>query len=359
MKILIMTLLLISYSAFGQITITSADVSAQFTPGNSTVIKTDTITTSVDIGQLGSTSWDFSFLVPNPGLDIIITSVDPNSTPYIGTFPGANLASHSITDFAGIQSENYSYLSVNGAFNSHGSVTEADFAGFLSTTTITNDPVKPVAVFPFTYNSDFSYSGETTVLQEIQGFPPTTTMITVICTTEVDAYGPMTLPGGRIVDALRIQSDEINIVQGPVPVYTRTINYTFLAKDGSQVSFSADTTQPETGVINNEASISWNDAFVTAVEIDEKLPVEYSLRQNYPNPFNPTTTIEFTIPEQSFVTLKIYDVLGNEVSTVTNEYLNAGAYKEIFDASGLSSGLYFAKITAGNFSETIKMSLLK
>ena len=85
----------------------------------------------------------------------------------------------------------------------------------------------------------------------------------------------------------------------------------------------------------------------------------YVLSQNYPNPFNPITTINYQIPEISFVTLKVYDVLGNEIATLINEEKPAGNYEIEFDAMGLSSGMYFYQLQAGGFAETKKMVLLK
>jgi hypothetical protein len=83
----------------------------------------------------------------------------------------------------------------------------------------------------------------------------------------------------------------------------------------------------------------------TSVElIDNEIPNEFTLMQNYPNPFNPSTNIEFLIPQTGFVELKIYDLLGNEVSTLTNEVLGQGTYKVSWDASGLSSGIYFSRL---------------
>ena len=78
-------------------------------------------------------------------------------------------------------------------------------------------------------------------------------------------------------------------------------------------------------------------------------PTEYVLFQNYPNPFNPTTTIKYQIPELSFVTLKVYDVLGNEIATLVNEEKPVGNYEVEFNASELSSGIYFYQ-TASRFS---------
>ncbi|NNG27996.1 MAG: T9SS type A sorting domain-containing protein [Ignavibacteriaceae bacterium] len=88
-------------------------------------------------------------------------------------------------------------------------------------------------------------------------------------------------------------------------------------------------------------------------------PNNYALSQNFPNPFNPATTINYQIPERSFVTLKAYDVLGNEVATLINDEKPAGSYEVSFDASSLPSGVYFYKLHAGSFTETKKMILLR
>ena len=89
------------------------------------------------------------------------------------------------------------------------------------------------------------------------------------------------------------------------------------------------------------------------------LPVAYQLEQNYPNPFNPTTVINFTIPKAGNVTLKVYNALGQEVATLVNEYKNASNYQVSFDASNLSSGIYFYTLTTDNFTQSKKMMLVK
>ena len=99
------------------------------------------------------------------------------------------------------------------------------------------------------------------------------------------------------------------------------------------------------------------------VEVIIPKPTNYYLAQNYPNPFNPKTTVKYQIPELSFVTLKIYDVLGNEVRTLVSEEKPAGEYKvEFYQASSIKnpvSGVYFYQLQAGNFVQTKKMLLLK
>jgi photosystem II stability/assembly factor-like uncharacterized protein len=88
-------------------------------------------------------------------------------------------------------------------------------------------------------------------------------------------------------------------------------------------------------------------------------PVKYSLSQNYPNPFNPNTTINFIIPFHGFITLKIFDLLGREVATLVNEEMIPGSYERVFNASGLSSGIYLYRLQAGSFVQTKKLLLLR
>ena len=93
--------------------------------------------------------------------------------------------------------------------------------------------------------------------------------------------------------------------------------------------------------------------------ISNEIPEKYTLSQNYPNPFNPTTNIEFSIPKNEFVSLKIYDEIGREIAVLVNENLKAGTYKIDFNASGLNSGLFFYKIQTATYTETRKMILVK
>jgi len=107
--------------------------------------------------------------------------------------------------------------------------------------------------------------------------------------------------------------------------------------------------------------IDFNGAFAYSdiIEVNVAAPIEFALQQNYPNPFNPSTLISYSIPQNSFVTLKVYDVLGNEVATLVNQTQSAGKYDVRFDASSLSNGVYMYSIKTDNFSSTKKMILMK
>ncbi|MHB1686076.1 MAG: T9SS type A sorting domain-containing protein [Ignavibacteriaceae bacterium] len=97
----------------------------------------------------------------------------------------------------------------------------------------------------------------------------------------------------------------------------------------------------------------------TGIVENTTVPSQYQLLQNYPNPFNPSTTIKYVIPERSQVVLKVYDVVGKEVKTLVNDMQESGSHQVALNEAGLASGVYFYRITAGKFSDTKKMILLK
>ncbi len=109
---------------------------------------------------------------------------------------------------------------------------------------------------------------------------------------------------------------------------------------------------PNIGAYEDESSVGIDDNL-------QDYPTNYTLLQNYPNPFNPLTKIRYSIPTSSFVTLKVFDILGNEIRSLTNEEKSAGNYDLEFNATDLPSGVYFCRLTTMNFIETRKMVLMK
>ncbi len=99
--------------------------------------------------------------------------------------------------------------------------------------------------------------------------------------------------------------------------------------------------------------------FIGIQTISTEVPQSYSLKQNYPNPFNPVTNINFSLPVSGYVKLSVYDGLGREINTIVNEYLMPGTYNADWNASNYSSGIYFYKLQAGDFTETKRMVLVK
>ncbi|NNG27115.1 MAG: T9SS type A sorting domain-containing protein, partial [Ignavibacteriaceae bacterium] len=114
-----------------------------------------------------------------------------------------------------------------------------------------------------------------------------------------------------------------------------------------------------TGTAEDIVTIKYSQTPTSVHESQTNLPDNYFLYQNYPNPFNPSTKIKYQIPELSFITLKVYDVLGNEIVTLTNEEKLAGSYGIEFNAANLPSGIYFYRLQAGSFVGTKKMVLLR
>jgi len=120
-------------------------------------------------------------------------------------------------------------------------------------------------------------------------------------------------------------------------------------------------------MMNGQSNSNYKSKLLTMLngkEINTKnitsnnLPKHFRLYQNYPNPFNPMTTIKYEIPKDGNIKLTVYDITGREIISI-NEYRQAGVYTYTFDGTNLASGVYIYKVTAGNFTETKKMVLIK
>ncbi len=126
-----------------------------------------------------------------------------------------------------------------------------------------------------------------------------------------------------------------------------------------QISIGADTV---TGLLHTGSTFIVDDlSFGGASAVNELpgVPNEYRLAQNYPNPFNPSTRIEFSIPRESNVLLKVYNLLGEEVATLVDEHRTAGNYSVDMNAARLTTGVYYYTLTAGSYVQTRKMVLMK
>lgn len=130
----------------------------------------------------------------------------------------------------------------------------------------------------------------------------------------------------------------------------------------SKLNYSFIDTLPLSGMNHyrlKQINIDGSFSFFNIVGVIVSVPKQYFLSQNYPNPFNPSTKIYYEIPINGFVTLKVYDVLGNELITLINEEQLAGRYEFTFNPSNLSSGIYFYQVRVGNYSATKKMILMQ
>jgi hypothetical protein len=158
---------------------------------------------------------------------------------------------------------------------------------------------------------------------------------------------------GRIAENLDDEKTiEMSGINYPVRVKVENMNITLKDEYGKELNAAL--------INGGEITISDNSVSRLKIVSTEILnPVEYSLEQNYPNPFNPNTRIKFAVPIESEVNLSVYDILGELVSTIVDEKMNAGYYEYNFDAAHYSSGIYFYRIKAGSFVETRKMILLR
>ena len=340
-----------------QITITSTDASAINAVGNVITNHFDSTITSVDIGSPGATSWNFSTL--NSHLANTFTSVVPSSTPYLSDFPGANVV-FTYKELIGTDTaDGWQYTTQNsGNYLMNGVASKSAIGTDIILLKAVYSPAQNIFPLPYTYNNQWGSSFTITNTTYFNGAPFITTTANHTETVVVDAWGNMTLPGGTVLQALRLRRED-RYTSPTFPFYKRVISYSFLTKSGSVVEIVAsDTTALNSGIIQTEG-VTWSVSGITGVENENQIPNEYSLSQNYPNPFNPSTSIKFSILTSELVTLKVFDVLGNEVATLVNEEKPAGSYAVEFNASQLSSGVYFYKLEAGGFIETKKLTLIK
>lgn len=171
--------------------------------------------------------------------------------------------------------------------------------------------------------------------------------------TDVDAdYYSWLTAGGMPSDSLFTDADGGVVIAGFPPLTLNT--------DETVTYYFAVAAAPDKAtLIADMDSAVQKYSTITSLRDEKILPAEFSLKQNYPNPFNPSTSISFTLPSKENVYLKIYNSLGEEVAELLNNELDAGTYTFNYNASGLSSGIYFYTINAGSFVQTKKMMLIK
>ena len=143
----------------------------------------------------------------------------------------------------------------------------------------------------------------------------------------------------------------------PQDVLVECINGEYLANFKSKLKKGNEEAYLYYGTIG--CGVLRRDLLTDVENISSDIPKDFFLGQNYPNPFNPSTTIQFSIPEQSLVKLEVFNTLGEKVSTLVSEVMNAGSYKYDWNAKGLSSGVYFYRLSTENFNQTKKLLLMK
>lgn len=355
------------------VTIDTNDVKTMYAVGTTTTFRGDTLTAQLNIGSPGATSWDFSALLTHTRLNL--RSVVPASTPYFASnFPTATHAlsdtafTYSFTDATfgqvTLKGVGYNYMTFTG-----GNLLDWGFKGTGNAYIVGNPfPAQgawtksPAAIYyslPLAMNKTWTttyvetLSGSATILGGEVKVGPTLTNHTITYT--VDAYGPLKIPGGSTQEALRLRK---------VDRYSTTtssgvrVGYVILAKNGASAQFNVADSSTVSGTVP-VYSLQWTTATPTAVRQVSNEPMAFELAQNYPNPFNPATMIRFALPDRQAVSLRVYNLLGEEVASLVNETLNAGEHTVEFNAKGLASGMYLYKLQAGSMTQTRRMMLVK
>jgi hypothetical protein len=341
-----------SVQALAQIT-----VSNTFNPAPGTVIVSrqdaapdSALFISVSSGTGGPTLWDFTNRTFGGGYSL--TVVSPGSTPYIDSFPNANVVFQTIngndTSWTMLQSH-------PSLFVRRGIVTRGSFG--LIITVYRN--IASDWVFPVDYNNQWTAYRHWTQYS-------THTHTDILDTTynDVNAWGTVQYRGNSL-QCLRVMAHErftYNTYDS-----SNTLIYSSSADLYTASFISAGFNTPVTVskfVQSNYATYSSyaSGDFLNgpgAVNEPGTLPLEFNIAQNYPNPFNPTTTIQYDLPEPSDVTLAIFDLLGRKVQTLVDDNQEAGRHVVSWNGGDKPSGIYFYKINAGDFSETRKMELIK
>jgi len=205
------------------------------------------------------------------------------------------------------------------------------------------------------------------LLRQIEFYPELGIRVIGFLTRKVEEVGKEI----KNIPILGVYEELDTILETNLALFESVDNGTTWIKKGGTVDI-ANNNISLVGV-NSFALWSLNDKdYPTSIEGESIQPKEFSLKQNYPNPFNPSTVIKYQLAENSFVTLKVFDVLGEEVTTLVNEFQNAGLYSINFRAervyiSSLTSGIYFYRLNAGSpstssgqvFVQTKKMILIK
>jgi len=353
--ILVMTLLW-STASVAQITITKQDMANYYSVGTTHTTSFRTIQGTVNVGNKGGgNTWDFSSYTAEGTTSS--TGVDPASTPYISDFPTANAASMGETESGGFATTSYSYFHLNSSIDMLGSVSASTFQTLTILTKTTYSPPNFLNPLPLNYNDTWSSYTERTSTTEQPGLPPSESTGSQRMDAVVDAYGTLILPGGGSYAALRMRQTHYDTVNGFTGSSTA---FVFITKEGVSASITdSGATTADEGNVTINGGVGWTGTGVVSVDDAETRPMEFQLQQNYPNPFNPSTVLSYSIPEKSHVRLSAFDLLGREVAELVNEVKGAGTYTVTFDASGLPSGTYLYRITAGGFTSVRKMTFVK
>lgn len=355
--------ILLTCTLQAQITISYSDLKTATGPGSAYINHEDTTTTNLNIGTTGATSWNFSSLLSQSTYNI--SYVTPASGTNAALFPAANVSQHFVQPNDGMPLDGYMFLQLSSTSYSFlgASMVMTIQPGLSQTILVTKSVPDNSLQLPCTFGATWSTTYSDTIKGLFNGNPVSTQYTNATVTNTVDAYGPVTFPGGTVSQALRIKRDKRSTTKfspnGDI-TYSRKISYTVVTQDGVSFEITAkDTNAASSGTIQLGSNVSWTSRGSTAVQNETANVKNFRLFQNYPNPFNPETRIVFELPAVGKVELAIYNSVGQKVATLADGSYPAGTFEKSFNASGLPSGVYFSVLSAGNSVLRQKMVLLK
>jgi len=349
--------------AAAQDTIKASDVNTQFAVGNFTTNRFDSTVTSIDIGRRGSSSWNFSGLKKTSA--ITLTSIAVAGSPFASSFPGAThvLTGNLSVYFPSLSSTpipatGYIYFQLSGDLQNLGEGANGTGAWTGASAIITNKPADLFYKLPSTLGTTWTSTYLDTTVAIVGTIQLPVAGVRHHASYVVDAFGPLTIPGGTVHQVLRIKKTDSTSY--------KSLTYIFLAKDGTLIQVSAaDPNAPDSGIISVLPGTSWAAPINTSAPIARAVPGSFSLEQNYPNPFNPSTVIAYAVPARSSVRLAVYNVLGQLVARLVDGEVEAGSHTVEWHPSG-ASGVFLCRMDAvaldksgASFSKVQKMAYIR
>ena len=341
-RIILIVIIIYSQTLYPQISVSQNEFMSIFTPGK-VFYATDRIPGQVDIGKThGPNIYDFTS-IDTQNL-ITISNYLVNDIAYLAErYPSNSITfGNSLSEIV----ENPVFLIKGDSIFISGYATISDNNRFVH-----HSPDELFSVFPLTYGlrsfwqemdvSDTTFNSAGQVSENY--------FYHDLRTTGVDGYGTLKLPG-RELECIRLRRDYS---------WFQFKEFYYITKEGFLVVVAnVPSAAPDSGYVAGEKQILISSSAVSVVS-KEKTPGEFILYQNYPNPFNPITIIRYSIPEQTFIELKLYDMLGREVKTLIKKNQPQGNYEVRLDLKSVPSGVYFYRLKAGNYVKTKKMILMR
>lgn len=329
-------------TSLSQVTITKAQMQAIFTAGNRVKIADDT-SSFVNIGKTGGPNlYDFSSLTFSDKRTFTVFQV--GSIPQLAVRYPANAVI--LNEF-------------NNAFNEDDILSfSGDSLLILGTVTIQTSSasfehkIPPLTKLLFNLNYGMNWARnfsevETSYVNNVQSGVATHQSNHSL---SVDGFGTLRFHD-REYQCLRLRDMDVPPQKDKF--------FFYCTREGALLRIQSTNDQPDTGIVRVQKSRYYLGGNLVNIAQEGRPEFGFSLSQNFPNPFNPTTVIQYQIPKSSFVTMKIFDVLGREKATLISEHQNAGNYSITFNSGALPSGVYFYRLQAGAYSEIRKLVIFK